>query len=113
MIFAFTTLGDMDLREVFNECRHGKFAPLLVYEYEGARILPVFMSARVCKDFCRRNLPKKWPSGAVFFTQEDFEILAKQELQVKEFDWPRKIKGLVTWDVHVHEFVKTPDITTG
>jgi hypothetical protein len=113
MIFAFTTLGDMSLREVFSECRSGKFAPLLVYEYDGVRVLPYFTSVSVCKNFCRRNLPKKWPSGAVHCTPEDIEILAAQSLQVKEFSWPRNIKDLVTWDVHVHEFVNTPDITTG
>lgn len=112
MIFAFTTLGDMNLREVFSECRTGKFVPLLIYEFEGKMILPYFTSANVCKRFCERNLPKKWPSGAVYLTKDDMKILAEKEIQVKEFQWPRNIKDAVVWDVHVHEFVNTPEITT-
>ena len=112
MIFAFTTLGDMSLREVFKECRTGKFVPLLVYEFDGQRILPYFSAESTCRRFCERNLPKKWPSGAVHLTQADLEVLAKHKIQVKDFQWPRNIKDVVTWDVHVHEFVNTPEITT-
>jgi hypothetical protein len=112
MIFAFTTLGDMTLQEVFDECKSGKFAPLLVYEFEGKRVLPYFSSSNICRRFCQRNLPKKWPSGAVHLTTEDLEILAEQNIQVKEFTWPRNIKDVVIWDVHVHEFVNVPEITT-
>jgi hypothetical protein len=112
MIFVFTTLGDMNLREVFNECHQGKFAPLLIYEFEGQRILPFFVSADTCRKFCKRNLPKEWPSGQARLTQADLEVLAAENFQVRQFDWPRKIKGLVTWDVHVHEFVDALEITT-
>ncbi len=112
MIFVFTTLGDMSYREVFKECGSEKFAPLLLYEYEGKRILPFFDNAETCRKFCRRNLPKEWPSGAVHLTKEDLGVLATQNLMFEKFHWPRKIKDLVTWDVHVHEFVNTPDIIT-
>ena len=113
MIFAFTTFGDMNVGEVREECRTNKFAPLLIYEFEGKVTLPYFTSVRVCKEFCRRNLPKKWLSGAIYCTDDDLKTLADHDMQLKEFSWPKKIKNLVSWDVHIHEFDDTPEFTTG
>jgi len=112
MIFAFCTLGDMNFKEVKRECADNKFVPILVYVYEGKRVMPYFSSGNVCKDFCRRNLPKEWLSGAVTLGQEELEKLAADNnMDVKLFDWPRNIKKFVEWDIIIHEFLDTPDIS--
>lgn len=112
MIFAFCTLGDMNYREVKKECRDNKFVPLLIYVYEGKRVLPYFSSEITCRDFCRRNLPRKWLSGAAHLEQEELEKLAADhcDIEVKMFEWPRKIKDLVEWDIIIHELLESPDV---
>lgn len=105
MVFAFTTMGEMKLHELV-ELRDGKVCPLLVYEYQDETIVPIFSTAQVCFQFCRRNLPDDWVRGFVKLTPKDIEKLA--HFSAKVFNWPRKIKDVVKFNVHIHEFEDTP-----
>lgn len=112
LVFAFTTMGHMSVQQIQYELKADKVCPLLVYEFEGETIIPLFVSKKVCHDFLKRNLPREWISGAVDLTPEDLEVLCEQDhLKARKFEWPRKIKDLVIFNVHIHEFVDVPDVT--
>ena len=100
MIFAFTVKDDMSFKEVKDECSSG-WIPLLVYEFEGRKIIPVFKDINICRDFLKRNMPKGWLYGAVELNKSDIESIAEREC--KFFDWPNKIKDLVEFDIDIIE----------
>jgi len=110
MLVAFCTEGQMDLDAVIKECGGERWIPLLVIKTENKTVLPIFIDSEVCRKFCKRNLPKDWVFGCVDLTYEDVEVLAKKDLEVLEFTYPRLLKDAFDFGIEIHEFVSEIEV---
>ena len=110
-IAAVTTAGDMTYLDIQSECGKEGWVPLIVYQYEGATVLPIFKNERICKDWIGRNISKKWkPNGCCFLTKEDMEFVEDKNWNIKFFEWPNKIKGRVDFRVEVVPLKENPSV---
>jgi hypothetical protein len=105
------TQGEMSLGEVLRECRNDCWVPLLVMRPdEGPPVVPVFPLEETARDFARRNLPKKWVHGAVALTDRDLEWMDSKGWDVVRYDFPRKLKDVVEFDIEILEFDEPPEV---
>lgn len=114
--FVFTTLGDMNLSEVINECQQKGWAPILYLEqHDGQIIVPCFKNSENAITFCRRNLPKNHLFGSTALSAKDVEIINKDWVEglgykLQLMDFPRRIKDLEKFNVEIYHFFEKPDI---
>lgn len=101
----FCTQGHMTAREVKDECTEGKWLPILVMRSnEDAPIVPIFDSIRVANGFVKRNLPSNWVCGVVNMQIKDAQLMDQRGWRAIKFDFPRKLKDVVQFDVEILEF---------
>lgn len=109
---VFATLGEMNLKNILDECQKGSWVPILVFRDEEKTLVPVLDTQEKAIRFAQRNLAKNQLFGTVILTEEDSKKI-RQEFSSKglifEFlDHPRRMRGRA--DVEIYEFFGSPDI---
>jgi hypothetical protein len=77
---------------------------------EGPPIIPCFESTEVARNFARRNLPKSWLRGVVNLTMRDTQWIDKKGWRIVLYDFPKKLKDVVPFDIEVLEYDEEPKI---
>jgi len=108
----FTTEGQMNVSDIKKECQSEGWIPLLYYEFEDKKVIPIFKNSDICRKFLKRNLPKDHLTGAVELTPDDQKQLDESEYEFKYFDHPRKISDWVKFNVYIYNFTTNPELTT-
>lgn len=113
--FVFATLGEMNVRDIFQECQKQGWVPILILRKEKEVIVPYFNLQDIAIKFAKRNLFKNQVFGTTILTDKDVEKLKKEWIDEKgfrleKFDHPRLLKNLGTFDVEVFEFFNKPDV---
>ena len=105
------TQGEMSYQDVLRECKSQKWVPILVMRLEeGPPIIPCFESTEVARNFARRNLPKSWLRGVVNLTMRDTQWIDKKGWRIVLYDFPKKLKDVVPFDIEVLEYDEEPKI---
>ena len=94
----------MSVRDVVAECVPGKWVPLLVMRHEGKVILPLFTETSVARRFVERNVGRKWISGTVNVTLEDAKWIDDKGWAPAVYEFPRRLKEAVEFDVEILEY---------
>lgn len=108
----FSTLGEINLHGVVEECQRGAWAPILVFRDGDETIVPVLGTQEDAVRFAKRNLPKGQIFGTVILTPEDVKKIgdefSSKGLRIEFFDHPKKMRSRA--DVEIYEFVGRPDV---
>lgn len=115
MLVAISTMGQMTFAQVKKECGGEGWVPTVVYrvEYEGEpyTVLPMFTSEKICRQWCKRNLPKEWGlCGGAYLTEADIPTIEAKGWRVRMFDYPNLVRDLVTFDVDPIDLDDKPDV---
>jgi hypothetical protein len=96
----------MTAKEIKEECISGKWLPILVMRTnsEDNPIVPMFDSVSVVSKFIKRNLPPNWLCGIVDLCPQDAQWMDSKGWKAIKFDYPRKMKDIVDFDVEIIEF---------
>ena len=95
----------MTSRDLKAECISGKWLPILVYSNgDGIPIVPLFETVAMAAKFSKRNLPKTWLCGVLNLHKRDAEWMDSKGWRACKFDYPRKLKDVVKFDVEILEF---------
>lgn len=113
--FVFATLGEMNVKDVLQECQKQGWVPILVLRTEKETIVPFFDFQEVAIKFAKRNLPKNQIFGTTILTDNDMvklnsEWIEEKKFKLEKFGHPRLIKNLGVFDVEVFEFKNKPDV---
>ena len=101
----------MSYSDMAKECSTGKWLPILVMRTgEESTIVPVFESVNTAIGFIRRNLPKDWICGTVPLRMRDAEWMDEHHWKAIKFDFPRKLKDIVEFDVEILEYEKEHNV---
>lgn len=113
--FVFSTMGEMNLKDILNECQNQSWVPLLIVRTNEEVLIPYFYSQENAIKFAKRNLPKNQIFGTTILTENDIEILKenwvnKKGWKLQGLNHPRLMKDLGKFDVEVFEFSEKPDV---
>lgn len=114
--FVFSTFGDMNIKEVVNECQNQSWVPLLILNsHDGSVIVPCFNTQPLAIQFAKRNLPKHHIFGTAKLPHEDVVKLKADWIEgrgwkLENLTHPRKMTNLGSFGVEVHQYIHKPDV---
>lgn len=100
------TQGEMNIREVWQECRPDNWLPLLVMRMNGDILLPTFDTAEMAYKFAKRNLPPAWrkPFATIQPNLNDARLIDEKGWKVAPITFPRYLVDVVDFDIEIVEF---------
>jgi hypothetical protein len=89
--------------ELKKECTVEKWLPILIIRTAGddTPIIPLFDRMDLASRFVERNLPPKWICGVLNLQPSDAELIDSKGWKAIKYDYPRKIKDVVKFDVEI------------
>lgn len=108
----FASLGEMNTKNVVEECQKEGWVPVLVFRDGEETIVPILDTQEKAIRFAQRNLPKNQLFGTVILTDADAskikEEFASKKLKIEFLNHPRKMRG--SPNVEIYEFFEKPDV---
>jgi hypothetical protein len=113
MIAIICTDGQLDIKQIENECVKESWIPLLTARNieENKIYIPIFNLAGIAYQFCKRNLPQSWYRGCVLLSDDDIAAIIKNGWEFMPLNHPRKLNEHPNFELgfEIHDFKTKPD----
>jgi hypothetical protein len=89
---AISNDGAIHGQEMVKEFTEQRVCPVLYFEEDGVRIVPVFRRRDIALKFAKRNTPRKYVVGIMETSPNDRARLVADGFEVRELEWLNKRK---------------------
>jgi len=87
---AISSDGELSGYEMLTELSKEKIAPIMYYTKDDLKIVPVFESVRIAKEFAKRNTNRKFAIGVMEASDAHISQLSSDGFAIKALQWPNK-----------------------
>lgn len=114
----FTTVGELNFRDVVNECQAQGWVPILILrpiQAGGDVLIPGFPTREIAMRFAQRHLPKNHLHGVTILPEPETAIVQREWIdkrgwKFEPMPYARRMNQTHTIDVEVLELTQKPDI---
>jgi hypothetical protein len=89
---AVSNDGQMSAQEMLKELQGDKVCPIMAYEEDGIKIVPIFKSIKTAQKFAKRNTPREYIIGTMEIVEHDYDQIKAKGYETRLLEFPNKRK---------------------
>lgn len=106
LYLAISNDGQMTGQEMLRELQEHRICPIMTYEEDGEKIVPVFSSVESARKFAKRNSERHYSVGTMEMKGDDQKQLEEAGFSVETLHFPKKRK-ITVHVMHLNREVET------
>ena len=106
LYFAISNDGQLNTDEMLRELAENQICPIMTYEEDNQKVVPVFSTVIMAQKFAKRNTPKEYSIGTMEIKDDDQKQLKDSGYIIEQLHFPKKRK-IVVHVMHLNRQVET------